>query len=284
MSAVRILEVGFSPCPNDTFMFHGLVSGAVDVEGVRFRARMEDIEALNTRAMGAKCLPITKLSLPALAQVSDRYAILESGAALGRGCGPLVVRREDRGEISSLEDLAGKRVAIPGRYTTAHLLLGIFAPGELEAREMRFDRIMPAVAGGDVDAGVVIHEGRFSFRDHGLVEVLDLGEAWEESVGLPLPLGVIAARRDLDLDLVRRVESGLRNSVETAFEDPGRSQKFVREHAQELSDAICRQHIELYVNRYSVAMGEDGRRAVDEILRRGQAAGLLPLEMKTPWR
>ena len=285
MREVRTLDVGFSPCPNDTFMFHGLISGDVEVEGVRFAAQMEDIEALNLRAVREESpLPITKLSLPALAEVTDRYALLETGAALGRGCGPLVVRRADREELAGLEDLAGKCVAIPGRYTTAHLLLRIFGPRDLEVEEMRFDRIMPAVAEGKVDAGVVIHEGRFSYRDYGLIEVLDLGDAWEESSGLPIPLGVIAARRELKAELVKGVSDGLRASIAAAFANPERSKAFVREHAQEMSQAICQQHIELYVNQFSLDMGAEGKRAVDELLSRGQASGLLPREMETPWR
>lgn len=282
--SVRTLAVGFSPCPNDTFMFHGLISGDVEVEGLRFVAQVEDIEELNLRAMGRGSLPVTKLSLPALAEVAGRYAVLRKGAALGRGCGPVVVRRADRGELGGLQDLLGKCIAIPGRHTTAHLLLRIFAPGDLDVLEMRFDRIMPAVVEGRVDAGVIIHESRFSFRDHGLVEVRDLGDAWEESSGLPIPLGVIAARRDLERDLVERIEEGLRASIEAAFSDPARSRSFVREHAHELSDSMCRRHIELYVNRYSVDMGEEGQRAVDELLARGQVAGLLPQEMESPWR
>jgi 1,4-dihydroxy-6-naphthoate synthase len=284
VSDARTLAVGFSPCPNDTFMFHGLVSGDVKVDGLRFRAQMEDIEKLNLRAMGGESLPVTKLSLPALAEVADRYALLRTGAALGRGCGPVVVRRADRGELVDLQDLVGKRIAIPGRYTTAHLLLRIFAPGGLDVREMRFDRIMPAVAEGKVDAGVIIHESRFSFRDHGLVEMRDLGDAWEESSGLPIPLGVIAARRELERGLVERIENGLGASIEAAFADPARSRSFIREHAHELSDSMCRQHIELYVNRFSVDMGEEGKLAVDELLARGQAAQLLPREMESPWR
>ena len=177
-----------------------------------------------------------------------------------------------------------KRIAIPGRYTTAHLLLRIFAPGGLDVREMRFDRIMPAVADRRVDAGVIIHESRFSFRDHGLVEMRDLGDAWEESSGLPIPLGVIAARRELETGLVERIENGLGASIEAAFADPARCQSFIREHAHELSDSMCRKHIELYVNRYSVDMGEEGKLAVDELLARGQAAQLLPREMESPWR
>lgn len=277
------LGVGFSPCPNDTFMFHGLVSGDVKVEGVRFQPVIEDIEALNLRAIeGRESLAITKLSVPALAEVTDRYALLQSGAALGRGVGPLVVRRRDRDELKGLEDLVGRRIAIPGRYTTANLLLRIFVPGEVEVEEMRFDRIMTAVQEGAVDAGVVIHEGRFSYGQRGLINVRDLGEEWEESSGLPLPLGVIAIRRELGNEVAERVEAGLRTSIEGAFADPERRRVFIRQHAQELSDEMCDQHIALYVNQYSVDMGEEGRSAVNDLLVRGRASRLLP-QKSNPW-
>jgi 1,4-dihydroxy-6-naphthoate synthase len=289
------IELGFSSCPNDTFMFHGLISGDVEVtlagERVGFRAAMADIEALNLRALDraaaedslfdhARALPVSKLSASAVAHVSDRYAVLAAGAALGRGCGPLVVgRRAD--SFEGLAALAGRSVAIPGEYTTAHLLLRTFfaeaAPGRtLEIRVMRFEQIMPAVAAGIVDAGLIIHESRFTYPSHGLVEVADLGLAWERSTGLPLPLGMICAQRRLDPELVDAIEDGLRRSVALAFREPQRSRGWIREHAQELDDEVCRQHIALYVNEFSLALGEEGRAAIDELLRRGRASGFLP--------
>jgi 1,4-dihydroxy-6-naphthoate synthase len=290
--AMHELDLGFSSCPNDTFMFHGLISGDVEVsvagERVGFRPALADIEALNLRALDpARALPISKLSASALAHVCDRYAVLAAGAALGRGCGPLVVgRRSD--SFEGLAALAGRSVAIPGEYTTAHLLLRTFfaeaAPGRtLELRVMRFEQIMPAVAAGLVDAGLIIHESRFTYPSHGLVEVADLGLAWERSTGLPLPLGMICAQRSLDPALIDAIEHGLRRSVALAFREPERSRGWIREHAQELDDEVCRQHIALYVNEFSLSLGEEGRAAIDELLRRGRASGFLPAG-RDPWR
>ena len=286
MTAVT-LDVGFSSCPNDTFMFHGLIRGGVEVPGLRFAPVIADIEALNLRALGREPqrrgppLPLTKLSAAALAHLCDDYSVLSAGAALGRGCGPLVVRRGDDVGLGDLADLRGRTVAIPGEYTTAHLLLRTFfaerAPGQdLRVRILRFEQIMPAVAAGEVDAGLIIHESRFTYADHGLVELADLGALWEASTGLPIPLGMICASRRLDPATVDAVEAGLRRSVELAFAEPERSRAWIREHAQELDDAVCSRHIALYVNDFSVALGAEGRAAIDELLRRGRASGFLP--------
>ncbi len=206
------LTLGFSPCPNDTFMFHALVSGAVPLPGYSIAPWLADIEALNERALASDPLAVTKLSVHGYAYAADRYTLLRSGAALGRGCGPLVVARQD----GDLARLAGRRVAIPGRYTTAHLLLRIFAPQTIEVVPMRFEAIMPAVAAGDVDAGVIIHEGRFTYPGYGLVELADLGTLWEAETNLPLPLGIIAMKRELGQSLAEVLEEGIRKSILTA--------------------------------------------------------------------
>ena len=274
--AVAPFRFGFSPCPNDTFAFwaavHGEVGGGPQLEPV-----VADIEALNERAVrGDDPLPVTKLSVPALGLVLDEYAVLPSGAALGFGCGPLVVCREGA-RLSSLADLASARVAIPGRHTTAFLLLDVLSPvAPLECVPMRFDAIMPAVANGVVDAGLVIHESRFTFRDHGLRELADLGVLWERETRGPLPLGVFAARRDLDVDLSNAIGSSLKTSVRAARSDPSRPLDFVRRHAQELDDEVCAQHIALYVNDFTEDLGAAGRAAIETLLARGRAAGLLP--------
>src|SRR5262245_37617645 len=197
LSPVRQIPFGVSPCPNDTFAFWGACHGTVPSPGMALVPALADIEALNERAVaGRDPLPVTKLSVPALARVADRYAVLPAGSALGFGCGPLVVCRKDA-PLRSLADLATARVAIPGRHTTAFLLLASLAPAPREQVPMRFDAIIPAVARGDCDAGLVIHEGRFTYAAHGLRELADLGVLWERATHLPLPLGVIAARRDL---------------------------------------------------------------------------------------
>jgi len=272
---VSELAVGFSPCPNDTFMFHALVEGRVGLPGVRVAPWLADIEALNERAMGTDPLTITKLSVHGLGHVLDRYSPLQVGAALGRGCGPLVVSREKR----ELRELKG-RVAIPGPFTTAHLLLRIFGPA-VEVVAMRFEKILPAVAAGEVDAGVIIHEGRFVYEGFGLQLIADLGAVWEADTGLPLPLGVIAAQRSFERSDV--FEDRLRASIEAAWQEPQASADYVRAHAQEVDPEVCRRHIALYVNEHSRALGAEGRAAIETLLARGAAIGMLPAVTRV-WR
>jgi len=270
------LRLGFSSCPNDTFAFHALVHGLVPFAEA-LAPVIEDIEALNERALArdaARRLPLTKLSVGVLPAAASRYAVMRAGAALGRGCGPLVVTRSDRG--CSLGELAGQRVAIPGVHTTAWMLLRAFAPA-VEPVAMRFDRIMGAVEAGEVAAGLVIHEGRFTYAARELVSIADLGVLWEADTGLPLPLGVIAADRSLDARLVARFEDALSDSVALARRDPAPSRAWIREHAQELDDDVTARHIALYVNDFTVDLGSEGRRAIDELLAR---AGGSP----SPWR
>jgi 1,4-dihydroxy-6-naphthoate synthase len=276
LSPTRTLRFGFSPCPNDTFAFWAAVHGAAPAAGLRFEPVLADVEALNERALaGDDPLPVTKLSLPALARAAGRYAVLPSGAALGFGCGPLVVCR-DGSPLREVGDLRGRRVAIPGRHTTAFLLYARFCPPAGDVVAMRFHEIMPAVARGDCDAGLVIHEGRFTFARHGLRRLADLGELWERATGGPLPLGVIAARRDLDGPTFDAVGAALRASVELARREPERPRAFVRAHAQELDDAVCDRHVALYVNDFTVDLGAAGRAAIESLLAAGRAAGLLP--------
>lgn len=272
------LDLGFSPCPNDTFMFHALVHGAVTVPGLHFEPHLLDIEELNRRALSTRGdhFPVTKLSAAVLARVSDRYVALRSGAALGRGVGPLVVVRDGASTPAHLANLAGARVAVPGLNTTAHLLLATLGPKAVEVVECRFDQILASVASGEVDAGVIIHESRFTYADHGLRRLADLGELWEEATGLPLPLGLIAVDRALPLPLRRAIERGIAASVRYAFTLPEASQAWVRSHAQEMDPAVCAQHIALYVNESSVDLGGEGRRAVEALFARAREAGLAP--------
>lgn len=279
------LAIGFSPCPNDTFMFHALVAG--EVPGLRVQPWLADIEALNLRAIGDEPLPVTKLSVHALAHARARYTVLAAGAALGRGCGPLVVARpglvdaDDQG--LALQRLRGRKVAIPGRYTTAYLLLRALAPALTEVVPMRFEAIMPAVAAGEVDAGLIIHESRFTYPAHGLVRLADLGALWEVETGLPLPLGVIAVQRALGDSLAGALERGIARSIRAAQARPAAAWPYIRAHAQEMDEAVCRQHIALYVNEFSLALGDEGRAAIDALLARGEAAGLLPTGLSV-WR
>lgn len=255
------LAFGFSPCPNDTFAFHALVDGLVDAP-VPVRPVLADIEELNRRAHAGE-LPLTKLSFGALAQLRDRYEPLRAGAALGRGVGPLVVAREP----GSLEEAASGPIAIPGRDTTAFLLLRLAAGEALgEVVELRYDQVLDAVARGEVRAGLIIHESRFTYAAHGLARVADLGEWWEARTGMPLPLATICLRRDVDPRLRVPIEQALRASVQHAFDHPDASAGFVRAHAQELEPEVQRRHIDLYVNDYTLDLGDDGAAAIDALL------------------
>jgi 1,4-dihydroxy-6-naphthoate synthase len=265
------LTLGFSPCPNDTFVFHALVEGIVSAPGVRFRERLEDVETLNRLAREG-ALDVTKVSYGALPYLLDEYVPLRSGGALGRGCGPLLVAREPLAP----EALGGARVAIPGRFTTANLLLRLWRPEMPPGVEMVYSEILPAVAAGEVDAGLIIHESRFTYPAHGLVRVVDLGEWWEAETGAPIPLGGIVARRALGGPTIRAVEGAIRASVEHAFRHPADGAAYVRAHAQEMDDEVQRRHVALYVNEFSVDLGEEGERAVAELL--GRAGGILDLE------
>lgn len=269
---MRALTFGHSPCPNDTFAFHALTHGLVDVP-VPITPVLLDIEELNRRAhTGA--FDLTKLSVGAFAAVGDRYRLLRSGAALGAGVGPLVVARTP----AALADAVRGRVAIPGRETTAYRLLRLAAPALGEVVELRYDEVLAAVASGAVDAGLVIHESRFTYAEHGLVQVADLGDWWERETGLPVPLAGICARADLDPALAAEVEQAIRASVQYAFDHPEASREYVRAHAQEMSEAVCAQHIALYVNGYTLDLGEDGRRAVERLVAAGGGEGAMELQ------
>jgi len=259
-----VLRVGFSSCPNDTFMFHGLVHGVVP-DAPALQVVMEDIEALNRRALepGADALPITKLSVGAWVRAREAYDVLDAGAALGRGCGPLVVGPRAMG----FSELKGCRIAVPGLRTTAYALLRMFGP-QHEPVPMRFDQVMPAVESGEVDAGLIIHESRFTYPHHGLTRIADLGEVWEAETGLPLPLGVIAARRTLEASTKQAFERGLAASVRHAWANPEASRAYVEAHAQEMAREVCERHIALYVNDFSVSLGDEGGAALETFAER----------------
>jgi len=264
--------LGFSPCPNDTSIFHALVTGEVVMEGLpELIVRLEDVETLNLLSLEGK-LDISKVSYGTVPHLLSRYVVLRSGGAMGFGCGPLLVSRS----VRRRDELSGMRIAIPGRHTTAALLLRLYAPDAQGTVEMSYERIMPAVAAGEVDAGLIIHESRFTYREHGLVKVVDLGAWWEEETGAPIPLGAVVARRGLGEDLLRRIESAIRASAEAALADPQASRDYVREHAQEMDDEVIQRHIELYVNAFSIDVGEPGERAVRTLLTRATAAGAAP--------
>ena len=266
------LGLAYSPCPNDTFIFTPWVEGRIPgAPGVV--ERLEDIDTLNQMALRGEP-DIVKVSFHALGHLRDRYCLLRSGGALGRGCGPLVVAKTP----FERRELASKTIAVPGRLTTAALLVRLFAPDLRDANitVMPFDRIMPAVCDGQVDAGVIIHESRFTYQRHGLTQIVDLGDWWERETGRPIPLGGILMRRDLGDDLIRRTEQALAQSVDFAFAHTDLVWPTVRRHAQEMEDDVMRQHIALYVNEFTRDYGADGRAAIAHLLDTAEALGLVP--------
>jgi 1,4-dihydroxy-6-naphthoate synthase len=268
------LSLGASPCPNDCFIIDAIVHRRIDLEGMEFEVRLDDVEALNRAAFAGE-LDVTKLSYHAFAFCADRYVALNAGSALGRNCGPLLISKR----AIDLDAVAGGglRIAIPGRYTTANFLLGFAFPSAANRIEMVFSDIEGAVLAGDVDAGVIIHENRFTYAAKGLRRVIDLGEHWEERTGYPIPLGGIVASRALPAEVICRIDRIFRRSVEFATANPGASLPYVRAHAQEMSEEAMYQHINLYVNDYSVDLGADGRQAVEVLFERAAVAGAIPL-------
>ncbi|HYA12084.1 MAG TPA: 1,4-dihydroxy-6-naphthoate synthase [Thermodesulfovibrionales bacterium] len=271
---MRTLSLGYSPCPNDTFIFYPLVHGKIDTGELRFKEILLDVETLNKMALRSE-FDITKISYHAFGYLREDYCLLRSGSALGRSCGPLLVSKEDY----SLKDLNGKRIAIPGRLTTANLLLQLFTFDSKipfsSSVEMPFHKIMDAVANGDVDAGLIIHEGRFTYPLYGLKKIVDLGEWWENKTGFPLPLGGILAKRDLGEDLIKRVDSFIRNSIEYSLNHKEEPKVYIKQHSQELKERVIEQHINLYVNDFSLDIGKEGLSAVQELFRRAETRGII---------
>ena len=255
----RALRLAISPCPNDTFMFDAIINKRIDLEGFTFDVEYHDIEQLNMRLLSGEA-EVSKCSTALLRAVGESYRLLDSGSALGRGNGPLLVRR--KGDTSLI-----RRIAVPGLYTTANALVGRLFPMIAEREPMLFSEIAEAVEFGRFDAGVLIHEGRFVYERRSLELVADLGLEWERRVGLPLPLGSIVASKSLDDETIRGVERLIRRSIEYAFAHPAVSRDFIKSHAQELDDDVIDKHIALFVNDFSLSLGDEGRRAVEELTR-----------------
>ncbi|MGE3958214.1 MAG: menaquinone biosynthesis family protein [Vicinamibacterales bacterium] len=267
------LSLGFSPCPNDCFMFDALVNGRIDLDGLSFTPHLADVEALNREAFAGQ-VDVTKLSYHAFAYCRKDYALLTAGSALGRNCGPLLISARP---IAPEEVRTGRlRIAIPGVYTTANFLLGLAFPEATDRTPLVFSEIEGALLDGRFDAGVIIHENRFTYASRGLHKIQDLGEFWEGQTGTPIPLGAIAIRRSLPEDVKQRVNGLVRRSVEYAFGNRGASLPYVRAHAQEMDEAVMYKHIDLYVNEFSVDLGTEGRRAVTTMFDRAVALGLVP--------
>jgi len=267
------LSLGASPCPNDCFIFDAIVNRRIDLEGLDFELRLADVEALNRSAFAGE-IDVSKLSYHAYAYCVDSYVALDAGSALGRNCGPLLISRRP---VSAGDVEAGAlRIAIPGRYTTANFLLGFAFPAARDKTELVFSAIEGALLDGRFDAGLIIHENRFTYQAKGLRKIVDLGEYWESKTGAPIPLGGIVVKRSCSDDLKQTVNRVIRRSVEYAFAHREASLPFVRAHAQEMNEQVMYQHIDLYVNDYSIDLGPDGRRAIEILFSRATETGVIP--------
>ena len=261
----QVLTLGFSPCPNDCFIFDALLHSKIDTEGLQFKPVIEDVEALNKKAFENK-LDATKLSFFTYSQVQKKYSLLDSGAALGFGVGPLVISKNPKSEIRNPK----LKIAIPGKNTTANLLFSLAFPKMKNKKEVLFSEIEDKVLKGKFDLGVVIHESRFTYQQKGLKKVIDLGEWWEEKYKSPIPLGGIAIKKTFPEQIQKKVELVIRRSIEFAFSNPESSKAFIKNHSQEIDDEVIKQHINLYVNKFSVSLGKKGNQAIKIFLKEAQ--------------
>jgi 1,4-dihydroxy-6-naphthoate synthase len=264
------LTIGYSPCPNDTFIFDALVHEKIDTEGLQFEVVLKDVEELNHRAF-EQDLDITKLSYHAMAHLLKSYQLLNSGSALGSGVGPLLIAKQHLSEA----EIDAARIAIPGKYTTANFLLSLAYPRAQDKVEVLFSEVEEAVLSDDVDAGLIIHENRFTYEEKGLVKLIDLGNYWEEVSGNLIPLGGIVVRRKFDQALKEKIDRVLKRSIAFAFENRESSKEYVKAHAQEMDEKVMQQHIDLYVNQYSLDLGETGRKAVKHLFQMAVEKGLI---------
>lgn len=274
---MKTLSLGYSPCPNDTFTFYALTHGKTDTKNLKFKEVLLDVEPLNQKALHTE-LDLTKISYHAFGHLRKKYCLLRAGGAMGRGCGPLVVAKNEY----TMGELKGKKIAIPGKLTTAYLLLQLFDSAFSSAAKssdlliMPFNKIMDAVANEEVDAGLIIHESRFTYPSYGLKQIIDLGEWWEKQTGLPIPLGGIIAKRSLGDGLNKKITKIIKKSIEYAFNNRSEPMNYIKEHSQELSEDVINQHINLYVNDFSFDVSQEGEKAVTELLSRAEEAGIIP--------
>jgi 1,4-dihydroxy-6-naphthoate synthase len=256
------LTLGFSPCPNDTFIFDALVNKKIDTEGLTVQTMLEDVQTLNEWALQGK-LDVTKISYGVLPLLLNKYIVLNAGGALGKGVGPLLITKQAGGANKDVNEMT---IAIPGEHTTAHMLFSLAYPQAAKKKFMVFSAIEDAVLNGDVDAGVIIHENRFTYQQKGLHKLVDLGEYWERQTGNPIPLGGIVMKKKFDSALQHKVDNLIKRSLEYAFENYPLITDYVKQHSQEMSESVMRQHIDLYVNNYSLQLGPDGKAAVKTFL------------------
>lgn len=256
------ITLGFSPCPNDTFIFDALVNGGFETEGVEFNTMLEDVETLNEWALQGK-LDITKLSFPAFFKAKDQYRLLNSGSALGKGVGPLLI--SNRPENFSEKDIEDATVILPGINTTAHLLFSFAYPNAKKKIFRVFNEIEDALVAGEADLGVIIHENRFTYQDKGLFKVKDLGEFWEQKMEVPIPLGGIVIKKELAEDLYTKMNEWIHHSLCVAYTKHPEISEYVKKHSQTMSEEVMLQHIKLYVNRFSLDLGKEGRNAIETL-------------------
>lgn len=253
-----MFSLGFSPCPNDCFIFDALVNNKIDTEGIKFNVELHDVETLNTKALNGE-LDITKLSFNAYGHVLNNYILLRAGSALGFNCGPILIQKTNQNTQKLNEN---SKIAIPGKLTTANFLLSLAYPNVKNKLEYVFSDIENAVLSGEVDAGLIIHESRFTYEEKGLKKIIDLGEFWESLIHSPIPLGGIVIRRTIEVELQQKINKLIKNSVEFAFSNPLSSREFVKAHAQEMSNEVIKKHIDLYVNNFSSDLGDVGTNAI----------------------
>jgi len=255
--------IGFSPCPNDTFIFDALVNKKIDTQGFDFDVVLEDVQTLNKWAIEKK-LDISKISYGVLPLVAKEYSVLNSGGALGKGVGPLLIAKNEIADLSSA--IKNLTIAIPGENTTAHLLFSYAFPSAKNKCFLVFNEIENAVLNGEVGAGVIIHENRFTYQDKGLYKLIDLGEYWEKETGAPIPLGGIIVKKEIGTEVQQKLDDLIRQSVEYSFKNYPQISSFVSSHSQEMSEDVMRKHIDLYVNNYSIELGTEGKAAVKTFL------------------
>lgn len=265
------LSLGFSPCPNDTFIFDAMVHGRIDTEGLEFDYFLTDVEELNRKAFTSD-IDITKISYHAYAHVAQNYLILDSGSAIGHRNGPILISKHTIG----IEKLSKLKIAIPGKYTTANLLFSIAWPEVVNKTEYLFSKIEDALLKDEVDAGLIIHETRFTYFKRGLHKLVDLGEYWETLTGLPIPLGAIVIKRNITDDIALKVNRIIRRSLEYAYKDSFASYDFVAGNAREMDSTVMNNHIKLFVNEYTLNLGDLGRKAVIELFRIAVEKGVIP--------
>lgn len=265
------LSLAYSTCPNDTFIFHALAHKRIDLSGLDYRIILDDVETLNQKAAN-RTYDVSKLSFATIGNLQDQYALLRTGAALGRGCGPMLIAKPGY----QLKNIKNSAVAVPGLQTTANLLLGLWASEKPDVTPMVFDQVIPSILNGSHDFGVIIHESRFTYQDYGLECVVDLGQWWEETTGLPIPLGGIAVSRSLPTATALQIEKSIGESVAAAFADNGLAAAgYIREHAKELDESVINQHINLYVNHFSQSLGAEGEKAIHHLFDTARSKGVM---------